>query len=202
MSQEPRTPYGLRPLDPVRSIKTKLGALVAVTVAVATMLAVLATRAGWSPWLVVPVAVLVGLGVTQLLARGMTKPLRDMTIAAGHMAQGDYTQRVRTDSRDEVGELARAFNRMVATLELVDRQRRDLVANVSHELRTPITALQAVLENLVDGVTTPDAATLAAAHAQTERLSRLVSDLLDLSRVDAGIATLDRKSTRLNSSHT
>jgi signal transduction histidine kinase len=188
VSQEPRTPYGLRPLDPVRSIKTKLGALVAVTVAVATLLAVLATRAGWSPWLVVPVAVLVGLGVTQLLARGMTKPLRDMTIAAGHMAQGDYTQRVRTDSRDEVGELARAFNRMVATLELVDRQRRDLVANVSHELRTPITALQAVLENLVDGVTTPDAATLAAAHAQTERLSRLVSDLLDLSRVDAGIA--------------
>jgi signal transduction histidine kinase len=188
MSQEPRTPYGLRPLDPVRSIKTKLGALVAVTVAVATLLAVLATRAGWSPWLVVPAAVLVGLGVTQLLARGMTKPLRDMTIAAGQMAQGDYTQRIRTDSRDEVGELARAFNRMVATLELVDRQRRDLVANVSHELRTPITALQAVLENLVDGVSTPDQATLAAAHAQTERLSRLVSDLLDLSRVDAGIA--------------
>ena len=108
------------------------------------------------------------------------------------MARGDYSRRVRATSRDEVGELARAFNRMAADLEAADRERRELIANVSHELRTPIAALQAILENLVDGVTEPEPATLRTALAQTERLGRLVRELLDLSRIDAGTEPLDR----------
>lgn len=190
--------YDVRPLDSIRSIKVKLGLLVAVTVTVASVLAVVGTRAGLSPWATVPVAVLAALGVTQLLARGMTSPLREMTNAAQRMATGDYSQRVRATSRDEVGELARAFNRMAATLELVDRQRRDLVANVSHELRTPISALQAVLENLVDGVSEPGPEELRLALAQTERLGRLVNDLLDLSRVEEGVTPLRVKEIRLS----
>jgi signal transduction histidine kinase len=189
--------YDWRPLDSVRSIKTKLGLLVAVTIGVASLLAVLATRAGLSPWATVPVAVVVALGVTQLLARGMTSPLREMTLAAQRMAQGDYSQRVRASSNDEVGELAAAFNRMAATLETVDRHRRDLVANVSHELRTPISALQAVLENLVDGVSQPGPDELQSALAQTERLGRLVGDLLDLSRVEEGVTPLRLKEIHL-----
>ncbi|WP_200961865.1 DUF4153 domain-containing protein [Phycicoccus sp. Soil803] len=189
--------YDVRPLDSIRSIKVKLGLLVAVTVTVASVLAVVGTRAGLSPWATVPVAVLAALGVTQLLARGMTSPLREMTNAAQRMATGDYSQRVHATSRDEVGELARAFNRMAATLELVDRQRRDLVANVSHELRTPISALQAVLENLVDGVSEPGPEELRLALAQTERLGRLVNDLLDLSRVEEGVTPLRVKEIRL-----
>jgi signal transduction histidine kinase len=186
-----------RPLDTVRSIKVKLGLLVAVTITVASVLAVVGTRAGLSPWATVPVAVLAALGVTQLLARGMTSPLREMTHAAQQMAQGDYSQRVRATSGDEVGELARAFNRMSATLEMVDRHRRDLVANVSHELRTPISALQAVLENLVDGVSQPGPEELRRALAQTERLGRLVSDLLDLSRVEEGVTPLRFKQVQV-----
>lgn len=189
--------YDLRPLDALRSLKTKLGVLVAATITAATLLVVLATRLGLSPWATVPLAVLVALAITQVLARGMTSPLREMTAAAQRMAQGDYSRRVHATSRDEVGELARSFNRMAATLEQVDRQRRDLVANVSHELRTPISALQAVLENLVDGVSEPDPTTLRAALAQTERLGRLVADLLDLSRVDAGVAPLRLKDVDL-----
>jgi two-component system sensor histidine kinase BaeS len=187
----------LRPLDTVRSIKVKLGVLVAVTITVASVLAVVGTKAGLSPWATVPVAVLAALGITQLLARGMTSPLREMTHAAQQMSQGDYSQRVRATSGDEVGELANAFNRMSATLELVDRHRRDLVANVSHELRTPISALQAVLENLVDGVSQPGPEELRQALAQTERLGRLVSDLLDLSRVEEGVTPLRFKDVRL-----
>ena len=190
--------YDVRPLDTIRSIKVKLGLLVAVTVTVASVLAVVGTRAGLAPWATVPVAVLAALGVTQLLARGMTSPLREMTQAAQRMATGDYSQRVHATSRDEVGELARAFNRMAATLELVDRQRRDLVANVSHELRTPISALQAVLENLVDGVSEPDPETLRTALAQTERLGRLVADLLDLSRIEEGVTPLRLKEVTLS----
>ena len=87
---------------------------------------------------------------------------------------------------------------MAATLELVDRQRRDLVANVSHELRTPISALQAVLENLVDGVSQPGPEELRLALAQTERLGRLVNDLLDLSRVEEGVTPLRFKDVRLS----
>jgi signal transduction histidine kinase len=113
-----------------------------------------------------------------------------MAVAAKAMARGDYTRRVRATSKDEVGDLARAFNTMAADLADVDAMRRDLVANVSHELRTPISALQAVLENLVDGVQQPDAETLASMLRQTERLGRLVAQLLDLSRLESGAVPL------------
>lgn len=108
------------------------------------------------------------------------------------MARGDYTRRVRATSRDEVGELAQAFNKMAADLHAADQRRRELIANVSHELRTPITALQGVLENMVDGVADPEPAALRSALAQTERLGHLVADLLDLSRLDAGVVPLRR----------
>src|SRR5689334_22402703 len=115
-----------------------------------------------------------------------------MTAAARAMAQGDYTRRVRATSRDEVGDLAGAFNLMADDLAAADRQRRELIANVSHELRTPITALRAVLENIVDGVADAEPQTMRTALAQTERLGRLVDELLDLSRLDAGVVPLER----------
>jgi signal transduction histidine kinase len=113
------------------------------------------------------------------------------------MAKGNYDRRVSSSSHDEVGELARAFNRMAAELAETDRVRRDLVANVSHELRTPITALQAVLENLVDGVTEPDPETFKTMLAQVERLGRLVKQLLDLSRLESGAVPLERTEFRV-----
>ncbi len=181
----------IEPLGRVTSIKVKLGLLVAASVLVASVLATLGAGAVPAA-LSIPVTVLLALGVTQLLAVGMTSPLRQMTEAARRMAAGDYDVRVDTSSTDEVGELARTFNRMAADLATVDRQRRDLVASVSHELRTPLTALVAVLENLDDRVTEPDPATIRVALDQAQRLSNLVSDLLDLSRVDAGVVALDR----------
>lgn len=180
-----------RPLDPIRSIKIKIGLLIAG--AGATALAYFWLRLGWLPTYTSLIAIGLGLVTSQILAHGMTKPLRQMTAAARAMARGDYTRRIRSTSRDEVGELARAFNQMAADLAAADQQRRELIANVSHELRTPISALQAVLENVVDGVAEPDPATLKTALAQTERLGRLVAELLDLSRVDAGVVRLDRE---------
>ncbi|WP_313405504.1 DUF4153 domain-containing protein [Aeromicrobium sp.] len=179
-----------RPLDPINSVKVKLGLLVAISVTVASLVATFGSAGGVPIWLSIPVTIALALAVTQLLATGMTSPLRQMTVAAARMARGDHRTRITDTSRDEIGELARAFNRMAADLEQVDRQRRDLIANVSHELRTPLTAMCALLENLADGVSEPDPAALQTALAQAERLSALVSDLLDLSRLDSGAAPM------------
>ncbi|MFQ6330078.1 ATP-binding protein [Nocardia sp. CWNU-33] len=180
-----------RPLDPVRSIKLKLAILMLVSGGVA--FGFFRFKIGWLPPRTTLTAVVIALVTSQFLAHGITRPLREMTAAAKRMAHGDYTRRVRASSRDEVGQLAAAFNQMAADLAAADQQRRDLIANVSHELRTPITALNAVLENLVDGVSEPDPTTLRTALAQTERLGLLVSELLDLSSIEAGALPLDRE---------
>jgi len=139
----------------------------------------------------------IALVVARWLARGMTQPLRDMAAAAHRMETGDYTTRVHTRSRDEVGQLAAAFNRMSAELQNLEQSRRDLVANVSHELKTPIAAIRAHLENLLDGVEHPDPHTLQVMLTQTERLSRLIEQLLELSRLESGELTLQREDVPL-----
>jgi signal transduction histidine kinase len=180
-----------RPLDPMRSIKIKLGVLAVCNACVGGLMMVWGYGLGFRGRITLPVALLISVMITQILAHGMTSPLREMTAAARAMARGDYRRRVRVTSRDEVGELGRAFNRMAADLAEVERQRREFVANVSHELRTPITALRAVLENVADGVTPATPEVVEGAVAQTERLGRLVTQLLDLSRVEAGAVSLN-----------
>ena len=188
----------VRPLDRFHSIKVKLGVLVVASVSVAGIFTAVGVSAGIQARYVVSVAVILSLIITQVLAHGMTSPLRSMADAVERIARGDYSRRVTTaTSRDEVGQLAAAFNLMAADLEAVDRQRKELIANVSHELRTPISALRAVLENVVDGVTEPDPPTMRLALEQAERLGRLVTTLLDLSRIDAGAVELDREDVAL-----
>ncbi|MDQ3758114.1 MAG: ATP-binding protein [Actinomycetota bacterium] len=184
----------MRPLDPLSSIKVKLGVVVVGTVAVTVVAIFAGLWAGLLPRYTIPIAVLLGLAMVQFLAHGMTFPLREMAAAAQGMARGDYSKRVTATARDEVGALARAFNAMASDLAEVDRMRRDLVANVSHELRTPISALRAALENMVDGVEEPDRDTLRTLLAQVERLGRLVHQLLDLSRLESGAFPLQRRS--------
>jgi signal transduction histidine kinase len=184
----------VRPLDFLRSIKLKLGVVIVAAVAVTVGVVTLGERLGLSPLITGLAAALLALGVVQVLAHGMTSPLRQMVTAARAMAHGDYSRRITSTSRDEVGELARAFNTMASELEAVDRMRRDLVANASHELRTPIGALRARLENLVDGVEPMDVAALDEMLRQVERLGALVEQLLDLSKLESGTAPLERRS--------
>lgn len=181
----------VRPLDRFSSLKIKLGVLVTATVTLAAFITWVGLYNHLGPTRTLPLAVLLSVGAVQVLARGMTSPLRDMTAAARAMAAGDYSQRVRATSRDEVGQLAEAFNTMAGDLEHADALRREMVANVSHELRTPVAALRAQLENMVDGVSPTDQESLQAALTQTERLGRLVTSLLDLSRLEAGAVGLD-----------
>jgi signal transduction histidine kinase len=187
----------VRPLDRLTSIKVKLGVVILAAVCVTVAVNGFGLRAGVELPARAVVSLVLSLAMVQLLARGMTSPLREMAAAASAMARGDYGRRVRATSRDEVGALARAFNAMAGELAEVDRMRRDLVANVSHELRTPITALQARLENLVDGVEAPDPETLRTMLAQTQRLGRLVTQLLDLSRLESGAVPFRREAFRV-----
>ena len=189
-----RTPHdrqtGFRPLDRVTSIKFKLSIVIVAAVAVAAAMSQVGFKLGWPVWLRPLIAAGVALIMAQLLGKGMTKPLRQMAAAARRLARGDYSAQVTTNARDEVGQLARAFSSMSDQLATADRRRRDLIANVSHELRTPLTALQATLENLQDGVIRESPEVLAAMHGHVDRLGRLVHDLLELSRLEAGESPL------------
>ena len=165
-----------RPLDRFRSIKLKLGIVIVAAVIVTLLVNEVGIARNIKPFARGATSVAIGLVMVQLLARGMTRPLRDMADAATAMAAGEHGRQVTTTSQDEVGDLARAFNAMAAQLAEVDRMRRDLVANVSHELRTPISALRAQLENLVDGVATADPEVLATMLRQVERSIVAMSD--------------------------
>ena len=139
----------------------------------------------------------------QVLAHGMVAPLREMVAATRAMANGDYSQRVRATGQDEVGSLARSFNTMAARLDEVERQRRELLANVSHELRTPVAALRARLENLADGIEALDGEAVATMLKGTERLGRLVHQLLELAQFESGgSGSTGRSSASVKSSGT
>lgn len=193
----PDTMLDLRPLDPIRSLKGKLIIIIAATVTMYMIVTWLGDQFGLGVLRTFPLALVCALALTQVLARGMTRPLREMTTAARAMARGDYSIRVETDSRDEVGQLAATFNSMAADLADLDSQRREMVANVSHELRTPVAALRAQLENMADGVIEPDPEALEAALTQIDRLSHLITYLLDLSRLEAGAADLHLRKIEL-----
>ncbi|WP_432035820.1 HAMP domain-containing sensor histidine kinase [Streptomyces cucumeris] len=181
----------LRPFDPYRSVKAALGALVIGSVIITTLLVFAAMHSNTELRVITIFSIIASLLITQFVAHGLTAPLDEMTAVTRAMAHGDYTRRVgAAQRRDEFGHLASAFNRMAADLEAVDTHRKELVANVSHELRTPIAALRAVLENVVDGVSQADPETMRVALRQTQRLGRLVEQLLDLSRLDNGVVPL------------
>jgi signal transduction histidine kinase len=184
---------GPRPLDFVRSVKVKLGIVVVGSVAATVGAIYLSLSFGLHARYAFLGGMVVSLLVIQLLAHGMVLPLREMVAATKAMAAGDYSRRVTATAQDEVGSLASSFNTMAAKLEDVERQRRELIANVSHELRTPIAALRARLENMADGVQALDDEAVGAMLKGTERLSKLVDQLLLLSAFESGATSIDRQ---------
>jgi len=132
-----------------------------------------------------------------LLFRQMTSPLRALSQSARAIAEGDLDQRVKLDSDDEIGQVARSFNRMAESLAEADVQRRNMMADIAHELRTPLTVVQGNLEALMDGVYDLTPENVAAVHKQTVVLTRLVGDLRDLALAEAGQLRLEKKTLSL-----
>lgn len=159
---------------------------------VSAVLADLRARLFISAVVALALSALVGL----LLARAIAHPVRELTRAANHLARGEFEYPFDVRSPDELGELARAFRSMSGDLRKTLQARTDLVSNVSHELRTPLTAIKGLTETLRDGaVEDLDARDkfLASIENETDRLIRLVNDLLVLSRADSQALVLRRE---------
>ncbi|MCL2057458.1 MAG: cell wall metabolism sensor histidine kinase WalK [Oscillospiraceae bacterium] len=134
------------------------------------------------------VATLISIIIGFFFSRRFTRPLRTINEAARAIANGDFSERINIQSRDEIGALARTFNYMAGELENIETTRRDFIANVSHELRTPITSIKGFVEGIIDGTIPQDrqARYLAIVKDETERLNRLVNNLLDMARIESG----------------
>lgn len=186
-----------RPRKRRGSIVLKILAVVGVSASAAALISWWGTGLGLNGLLIVPTAIAYSILIAALVSTSISESLKQATTAARAMARGNYSVRVVASTRDEVGELAEAFNLMARDLAEVERMNRDVLANVSHELRTPVAALRALLENMADGVEPPDPHNLQSAVRHIEHLTELLQTLLDLSRLDAGVAGLDLEDVRV-----
>jgi signal transduction histidine kinase len=129
-----------------------------------------------------------------LLSRALTRPIRELTTATQAVAAGDLGRTVPVRSKDELGQLATAFNRMSSELEHAQDLRRQMTADIAHELRTPLSVILGHVDALAEGVLPANAETFDVIRDETTQLGRLVEDLRTLSRADAGELTLNLQS--------
>jgi two-component system sensor histidine kinase MtrB len=152
------------------------------------------------------VAIAISLALGLLASRGVLLPLRRLGIAARRLGAGKLDTRVEVRGNDEVADVSRTFNetadaleRSIAELRSLEASSRRFVADVSHELRTPLTAMTAVTDMLEEATDVGDESAPAAQLIvnETRRLARLVEDLMEVSRFDAGTAELRREEVDL-----
>lgn len=134
------------------------------------------------------------------LAHQLTRPLTQMELSANAITHGNFSIRAPETGSRETRALARAFNDMAVQMETLETSRRDFIANVSHELRSPLTSVQGYLQGLLDGDFPPEEQEkcMTVALNETRRLSKIVSGLLSLSRMERKDATLNRTDFDLN----
>ncbi len=142
-------------------------------------------------------AILAALLISVITARRIVTPIRAMTAASQRIAGGDYGQRVPVPGADELGALAGSFNLMAETLDQTERRRLELIGDVAHELRTPLATIRSSMEGLIDGVLPAEPETYAGIEREAMRLQRLVGDLEELSRAEAGQISLERQRVSL-----
>lgn len=139
-------------------------------------------------WPAAALAVLLGTILAFFLARSQIKPLKEMSSAVREFSKGDLTRRVDVHCGGELQELGDSINRMAEELSRLEDSRRSFVANVSHELRSPMTCMRGYVQAMLDGVIDPGDMPryLRIVLDETDRLTDLVKDLLDLSRLESG----------------
>ncbi len=141
--------------------------------------------------------ILAAIAASVFTTRRIVGPIRAMMHASQHIAAGDYHERLAPPSQDELGMLAQAFNEMAEALDRTEHRRLELIGNVAHELRTPLSSLKVTLEGLVDGVIPNESETFLGLEREVRRMQRLVNDLEELSRAEAGQISLDVRPTAM-----
>jgi signal transduction histidine kinase len=152
-------------------------------------------------WTAVTLALVAGvaaaLGGTAWVAARLTRALRVLSAATRQVAEGSFQEPLRVESRDEVADLAGAFNRMAARLREVEQLKEEFFSSISHELRTPLTSIREGVQLLREGahgpLTPKQERLLAVVGVSTDRLLRLINQILDLSRLRAGLLPLERR---------
>jgi signal transduction histidine kinase len=147
------------------------------------------------------VALLASLVLGLVLARSISNPISRLAEAAAAMARGDYSPRVSVAGHDEIATLSQRFNEMAEEVDRAHHMERDFVANVSHDLKTPLTSIQGFSQAMIDGSIVDQAGYTQAAeiiNSEAERMSRLVTELLNLSRLQNGLNTIELAPTNLS----
>jgi signal transduction histidine kinase len=141
---------------------------------------------------------LMSLVLTFVLSRRILGPIETLTATAREMEKGDLSLRVAVHSKDEIGQLTRAFNAMADGLAQVEELRRNMVSDVAHELRTPLTNIRGYLEAIRDGLARPTPPLIASLHEEAMLLNRLIDDLQELALAEAGQLRLVKERVTLS----
>jgi signal transduction histidine kinase len=137
-------------------------------------------------------ALIAAILASYLISRQVVEPVQRLMTISHRIAEGEYQERlmvsgsIQSDQLDELDQLALTFNQMADKLEKTETMRRQLIGDVAHELRTPLTGIKGYMEGLMDGVLPATPETFQKVHTEADRLQRLVNDLQELSRVEAG----------------
>ncbi|MBI5031069.1 MAG: HAMP domain-containing protein [Chloroflexi bacterium] len=137
------------------------------------------------------VGFLAAIAASIFTTRRILQPIQAMMRASQRISAGDYHSRIVPPSQDELGALAQAFNQMAETLDRTEHRRLELISDVTHELRTPLSSIKSTLEGLVDGVIPNTPETFMDLQREVNRMQRLVRDLEELSRAEAGQIPLE-----------
>jgi signal transduction histidine kinase len=152
------------------------------------------------------VSVLAAIIVSVLFSRQIVSPVQEMMSISQHIADGHFDERVNIPGEqppsemDELANLAVSFNRMASKLAQMETMRRQLIGDVAHELRTPLSTIKASMEGLIDGVLPAQIEIYQQVHREADRMQRLVNDLQELSRVEAGGFEMERQDVRIDAS--
>lgn len=150
-------------------------------------------------WIILFVTLVAGV-LVYFVSKRISKPINKLNEAAKSIAKGNFKQRVDVDEINEIAELSETFNYMAESVEEFENNRNSFLANVSHDLRTPMTTITGFVEGVLDG-TIPEEKKewyLSIVLDESKRLSRIVTDLFDVSKIEQGSFNLDPKSFDLN----
>jgi signal transduction histidine kinase len=142
------------------------------------------------------IGIIAALLLSTLIARSVAKPLKEVAEAAEALAAGKRDAKAPVRGPQEVRQLAESFNTMALELQDGQQAQRDFLANVSHDLRTPLTSIQGYSQAIMDGVAKPERAANVI-HSEAARMYRMVEELLDLARIEAGKMNMTRHGVKL-----